>query len=308
MPWQRRRMDFRQIRYFIAAARKESFRGAAEEMNVAQSALSRRIADLEAELGVLLFNRQNRRVVLSPAGHYYLRQIEPLVAGLESASSHVRRFGAGMHGELTIGYNTIADCHRVVPECLREFRNRCPRVELKLVENTSVEQERAIASGIMDFGFCHETGNEDNNIEAIEICEDKVYAAFPARDIDLCGMNKIVLADLRGKEFILPSPIENPEYFAWIVNHCGEGGLRLNVVQFANSRNLILNLIASGFGVSFILSPDSRLSHEGVSFARVVDFHNVRKLLMISDKRRNSSAHNIFRETAIDIINRNAKS
>ncbi|MDP3660766.1 hypothetical protein, partial [Phenylobacterium sp.] len=58
-------------------------------------------------------------------------------------------------------------------------------VELKLVESTKFEQESAIASGTMDFGFCHETGNED---EAIEICEDKVYAAFPAHDIDLCGM------------------------------------------------------------------------------------------------------------------------
>jgi len=122
-------MELRQLRYFIAAARKESFRKAAEELHVAQSALSRRIAELEAQLGVELFIRRKRRVYLSPAGHFYLSRIEPLVSGIEGVSAHLRQFGSGMSGELTIGYHAVAGRHEVTSTCLAQCRKLMPEVD-----------------------------------------------------------------------------------------------------------------------------------------------------------------------------------
>lgn len=100
-------MDFRQVRYFLAVAEHESFRRAAETVHVAQSALSKHIAELEARLEVRLFDRLPTGVRLTQAGHAYAGEARRAVELMDRADIRARKAQRGEIDRLTIAMNDI---------------------------------------------------------------------------------------------------------------------------------------------------------------------------------------------------------
>ena len=91
-------MEFRQLRSAVTIARRLSFTAAAEELALAQPALSQQIAALERELGVRLFERTNRRVALTDAGRAFVARAERVIADLEAAAQEMTAFAGGLRG------------------------------------------------------------------------------------------------------------------------------------------------------------------------------------------------------------------
>lgn len=85
-------MELRRLQYFVKVARKQHVTNAAEELHVAQSAISRQIHQLEEELGVPLFVRKGRNLQLTSVGKLFLERIEVVLADMERAVSEVREF------------------------------------------------------------------------------------------------------------------------------------------------------------------------------------------------------------------------
>src|SRR3954463_7419077 len=96
-------VDLRKIRYFVAVADNLHFRKAADELHIAQPALSRSIGALERELGTQLFVRDKRSVVLTPAGRQLLDDAGPLLAAADATRRRVQRAGRGAH-HLVVGF------------------------------------------------------------------------------------------------------------------------------------------------------------------------------------------------------------
>src|SRR5215831_144499 len=126
-------MELRHLRYFQAVATALSFSRAAESLRVAQPALSRQIADLERELGVLLLNRDRHKVSLTPAGQSFLRESGALLSHAAEAADKARRIAQGEAGELTLAFMT-APTFGFLPGLVREYRRLYPRVGLKILE------------------------------------------------------------------------------------------------------------------------------------------------------------------------------
>jgi DNA-binding transcriptional LysR family regulator len=126
-------MELRHLRYFQAVATALSFSRAAESLRVAQPAVSRQIADLEHELGVVLLNRDRHKVTLTPAGQSFLRESEALLSHAKEAADKARRIARGEAGELTLGFMT-APTFGFLPALIREYRSLYPNVRLKIVE------------------------------------------------------------------------------------------------------------------------------------------------------------------------------
>src|SRR6266446_1362780 len=97
-------MELRHLRYFIAVAEELHFGRAAEKLCIAQPPLSQQIQQLERELGFLLFNRTNRRVELTAAGHMFLEEARVIMSSLEKAVHAARRVARGETGWLGIGF------------------------------------------------------------------------------------------------------------------------------------------------------------------------------------------------------------
>src|SRR3954451_1692214 len=98
-------VDLRKIRYFVAVADNLHFRKAAEELHIAQPALSRSIRALERELGTQLFIRDKRSVVLTPAGRQLLDDARPLLAAAAGTRRRVQRAARGAH-HLVVGFRS----------------------------------------------------------------------------------------------------------------------------------------------------------------------------------------------------------
>lgn len=106
-------MEIRVLNYFLATAQELNMTRAAEKLLVSQPALSRQIADLEDELGVKLFERHPRQLVLTPAGQYLQEQAREIIA-LSNKTKENLRSSAVISGDLTIGAGESAGMQRIM--------------------------------------------------------------------------------------------------------------------------------------------------------------------------------------------------
>ncbi|QQO23728.1 LysR family transcriptional regulator [Bradyrhizobium diazoefficiens] len=142
-------MDIRHFRYFVAVAEALSFAKAARDLNMSQPPLSKRIADLEGELGVKLFDRTSKKVTLTKAGETFLPQARNAVQGFDAALRVVRSLSPSRSRRLRIA---------VLPETSRSMllslinRLRQEQVEVQVLEASTSEQQRLLTVGEIDVG------------------------------------------------------------------------------------------------------------------------------------------------------------
>src|SRR5208283_906646 len=117
--------ELRHLVYFREVARRLHFRKAAEALAIAQPALSRQIAQLEADLGVRLLARSSRRVELTPAGAALVERIEPVLSALMRVPADTRAVAAGRVGRLRVAFTGLAMA-TVLPDILRRFHRGFP--------------------------------------------------------------------------------------------------------------------------------------------------------------------------------------
>src|SRR5216684_7508090 len=158
-------MELRHLRYFVAIGEEENYRRAAQRLNVAQTALSTQIQDLEAELGFKLFDRLPRGVKLSAAGKLFLEDARRILQEVNEAAARAARVARGQSGTLRVGFSENASWRGVVPESFRRFREIQPDAELQLQPLPSMEQLEAIRSGRLDAGFVLNMPRADPELE-----------------------------------------------------------------------------------------------------------------------------------------------
>src|SRR5262245_53483072 len=143
-------MALRDLHYFIAAAKEQHFGRAAELLSISQPAMSRQIQDLEAEIGVVLFDRMSRGVQLSTAGQTLLDHAIQITLAYERACEHARRADRGETGRLRVGFNDFSISYELVPQCFKQFRSAYPGIRLDLIAMPSVRQLEVLTNGGLD--------------------------------------------------------------------------------------------------------------------------------------------------------------
>lgn len=147
-------MDIHHLQYFLAVARLRHFTQAAEELRIAQPALSQSIRQLEQDLGVQLFERTSRRVQLTAAGTALVEHAERLVMDTERIRSEMSAFAGLLRGQLAIGA-LPAVIERQLPMLLARFHQRHAGIEVRLVEDNSEQLLALVTSGLLDMTFTH---------------------------------------------------------------------------------------------------------------------------------------------------------
>lgn len=141
----------RQLRYFMELAKCLNFTKAAMNLYIAQPALSQQIADLEKQLGVTLFERSSRSVVLTAAGKALQEACPEIFKKLESVEQQVLWAQAGLRGSLRIGYLNIFQ--PLLPGIMREFRRLYPDIALEICGGNLKELRTLLEGGDIDIAF-----------------------------------------------------------------------------------------------------------------------------------------------------------
>lgn len=264
-------MDLRALRYFMAAAETQNLSRAAERLNVVQSAVSHQIRALEDELGASLFERHGRRIRLSAIGGVFREEAKRILADVEQARHRVDRAVEGEVGTLRVGFQTVACRNRLVSESLLSFRDRHPDVELKLSPMTGAALLDGIRTGVFDAGFVH-LSVEHPDLRRIHLETNDWLLALP-RNHRLVARRGLKLKHLQGEPFIwLPRDIA-PVLYDRMNAICHAGGLAPRIVQEAFDEVMMVNLVAVGMGLSFVIdTARGTWPEDMVVFRRVSDF------------------------------------
>jgi DNA-binding transcriptional LysR family regulator len=155
--------DIHDLQAFVAVAERASFRQAAADLFLSQSALSRRIEKLEESLGVKLFERTTRRVHLTNVGQSFLVNVRTALDSLEDAVLGIADLAAHRTGTVTFACVPSAVWH-FLPEVLKQFSTRFPRIRVRVHDESAQDVLNLVLSGEADFGI-NFTGAENPEIE-----------------------------------------------------------------------------------------------------------------------------------------------
>src|ERR1700733_5761752 len=260
-------MELRQLRYFIAVAEELHFRRAAERLHMSQPPLSQQIRALEDELGFTLLTRTRRRVELTPAGEAFLRDARALLSELDGAVATARRIDAGQTGRLRVGFVGSA-LLSIVPGTVERFRASRPGVAIELRERSTVDQQRAVAAGVVDVGLVRPPIEDAGELRAETVLRERTVAALPAGH-PLAPLTRVPLRRLAAEPHVMFPRDQAPGFHDLLIAALAGTGAGPRVIQYAPEMLTIIGLVAAGTGVSLVPASVSRLALDGVTYRPV---------------------------------------
>jgi LysR family transcriptional regulator, transcription activator of glutamate synthase operon len=196
-------MDLRQLRSFVAVAEESQFTRAAERVGIKQSSLSAQIRSLEREIGLPLFDRTTRRVAITDAGALLLDRARVLLAGIDDATSELRRMGGLLVGRVRIGLTTTTGAIDVI-NLLAAFHAEHPGVDLSVVEDISVRLAKQLREDRLDVGILSVI--PDHEMAGLELLtlasEPLVLVVAPGHPLAL--HQHVGVDELAGMPLVLP--------------------------------------------------------------------------------------------------------
>lgn len=241
-------MNFRHLRCFIAVAEELHFGRAAERMHIEQSPLSRAIKKLESELGVLLLERTSHGTQLTWAGQVFLEDARRILLAIDQAKSNARSAATGFRGRLRIALSDGIAQSRLTA-LLALCREEAPDIEIRLFELPLSQQMKGLRADLYDVGFTLFDGSEPG-IVAEPVWRDPLVVAIPARHPLLAHKN-VVLQDVLNYPLVLCRPETCEGYSRQLERLLRSVDMEPQVVEQVSSHDLMLALVAAGYGVGF---------------------------------------------------------
>jgi DNA-binding transcriptional LysR family regulator len=264
-------VELRHLRYFVAVAEELHFRRAAERLYVAQPAVSEQIRKLEAELGVRLFDRTHRSVMLTQAGAALLVEARRVLhqAGVAELAARNARDSAGMR--LRIGYVPDA-LPGSVPRALRHFASPASRVEVSLETGATGQLVQAVRDRRLDAVIVGLPAPA-KGLRVTSLGLQPLVAVVPSTDVRR-PEPKLTLEQLAPERLVLLPREVNPALHDAVVALCRDAGLSPTLVQAAEPRvEALLLAVAAGAGVALL--PASITERFAAPATRVVELAGV---------------------------------
>lgn len=285
-------MELRHLRYFRAIAREEHFGRAAAALRVAQPALSRQIRDLEAELGVELFERLPRGVRLSQAGRVFLSDVEEILAQVDRAEDRAKLLGSGHLGTIRVGLSEIIAQHEFISYGLRNFRESDPGVALDLRSLGSLQQIEAVKEGTLDAGILYDLHLGERDMEVLEtalIGTGETMLAVP-RNHRFADRESVAMAELVDEPALWPERRVAQGYFDRLMAACLESGGAPRIVQECTTNSILLSLVAVGMGIGFVTATPATGTTNNIVLVPIEDLNLQLQVLLVWRRRDQSAA------------------
>jgi DNA-binding transcriptional LysR family regulator len=257
-------MDLHQLRCFVAAAEELHFGKAAQRLDMLPSALGRFIKLLEEDLGTRLMTRTTRSVALTDDGAVLLKEARTLLAQADGLAAKFRTRGRKQATTLRVGAIDSAAAG-LLPMLLHDFRERRPDVTVKLVEDKTIRLQPRLLSGRLDLAFLRPPENPDKRLEFLFLLHETAVVAVSDRH-PLASKKSVTIADLAEEPLIVPERRSRPHSHDLTMKLFAEAGLQARIVQLANEKQTIVNLVAAELGVAIVPRWTSRMAARGIRY------------------------------------------
>ncbi|MDI4654990.1 LysR family transcriptional regulator [Xanthobacter autotrophicus] len=256
-------IELRQLRYVLKATETGSFRCAARELGIHESAVSRRIRDLEDEIGASLFIRHHGGVCLTYAGQRFVSRARKAINLIGYAKKDAGVIGRGEDGVVRIGlFSSLAS--GFLTELLRAYMAANPGVRPDLVEDGPSEHIAAVQRHQTDVAFL--TGEPiADGCDRTHLWNERVYVTLPS-DHELAPSDEISWADLRDRHFIVSEADPGPEIHDYLVKHLADLGHHPSVERHGVGRDNLMHLVAIGRGLTLTSEATTAACFPGVVY------------------------------------------
>lgn len=253
-------MELRHLRYFLVLAEELHFGNAAKRLFISQPPLSRQIKELEEELAVDLFVRDNKRVMMTEAGHYFVQEAQDILNRLKVAREHVSQIHRSLAGEIKIAYISSTD-KKKLGQLVQALQHEHPFLQTKLYEMSSEHQAEALVNGAIDVGIVR-APLLSPTLKAEKLYEDGFSLALP-RAMSVSDD----LAALADEPFISYHADYAPIYHGQMLAFCAGIGFAPKLRHACNTISSILELVHIGAGISVVpQSVQSQYQHLHINF------------------------------------------
>jgi DNA-binding transcriptional LysR family regulator len=238
------------MRYFVAVAEHGNFTRAAEELHVAQQAVSQQIRALEATLSVTLLRRSSRRVELTPAGAVFLTDAKRLLAASDRAVRRAQAAARGEAGTLRLAY-TLATTFETTPSLLEVLSKRYPQLNVSAREVYGADVADLLFEGECDIALAPMTWYPPGLRQRL-VRREVLRLAISARD-PLAARNEVDLSSLEHQRFELWPRQMSPGYYDVVIGACRAAGFEPSLDE-RGAGATVWGYIAQGRGAGLVVS------------------------------------------------------
>lgn len=264
-------MQLLQLQYFLTVARYEHMSKAAEALDVSQSSLSRTISRLEDDLGVALFDRAGKRIVLNDYGKYFYKEAERALRILQDAQENLLDMADRYAEHVTVSVMTST----ILPPVFKSFYDKRPNVKiLQSILPDTVAKERLLNG---DIELCiSNTPIVDERIEWLPVLKEKLDLIVP-RQHPFAKLADISLIEAKGERFIgYKSGLESVSMYE---RCCMRAGFKPNVVFEGAELSIVLQLVNEGQGIS--LYPQYAVIGEQLKNSKIISIRDEHAYQMV---------------------------
>lgn len=272
-------MDQQSLRVFTAVAELGSFTLASEQLFMTQPAVSKRIANLEAQLGARLFDRVGHTIHLTAAGRVLKTEAQTVLQSLAFARHQIQNLNAGVSGPLNIVTSHHIGLHRL-PPTLRYLRQTFPEIELNVQFMDSEEAYAGVTAGNIECALLTLPDTIDNQLESYPIWTDEL-AIFCAHNSTIANIEPLDLCRL--SEFPVVLPEKHTFTRLKIVEFFKSHGIRLDKIRNGDYLETIKTLVECDLGWSVL---PKKLANPKLKQLFSNSFHLSRPLGLLHHKKR----------------------
>lgn len=268
-------MEIRQLRYAVATADSQSFSRAAAALNVKQSTLSRRVMQLEARLGVKLFERTTRGAEPTENGRVFIEQARRIVTDVENLHTTARAVSYGEQGRIAVGFSSSLMTGQL-KNAFVDYLARYPNVQFDGVEAGPERLFQNLQSRTLDIAVVP-AGLDATGFQSRALWSERLMAVL-LDDNQLTQHDRIYWQDLRREVFVVPSGGLGPILGNLLSARLTEQGYRPNIIYQDTSLESVLAMITAKRFVSIATEASQGVTWPDLQFREIYDANGPARL------------------------------
>lgn len=244
-----RHVTLRQFRYFIAVAESGSVASASRMLDIAQSALTKSLMELEAELGSGLFERSSKGMALTPQGHRFLVSARKVIGSVADALClHAGEAASGLSGVLSLGVTSLVAGY-YLSDLLSRFRRACPAVQVFVTEDTPRFLEHLLINGELDVAIMVSNALSEPQAMVSETLTRSPNRVWLPANHELTAAEEITLAECAACEQIV---LEADRIDDLMTSIWARHQLKPRVLLRTSSLEAVRSLVGAGAGIALL--------------------------------------------------------